>query len=272
MVLYETADGEYLGFYREYGGTVEITGYRSVVVREWVVKERPVQVLQDDQYKDVDVWVDESSTEEWVLIPEHVEIETRTIEGHWEYWTVWIEGHFEPRRYWIEENCEYELKTEMRPILGELVSVTRKVLVCEPAHWGERQQWIAGWYKEMSEWIDEYEEKYEVMVRTQHEKRIVVTPGHYVTKTVLVPGEYETVMVESGAWEEVPYQEPIYSYVGANDEYCLEELKKAHRDPAIGEPAADELLLRKTGTNEWETVDADFVSVAKSIGPNDYVA
>lgn len=271
MVLYEIADGEYLGFYREYGGPVEITGYRDRVVREWVIKDRPIIVKEDATYQDVEVWIPEVTVEEWVLVPEHVEIHSRIVDGEWIHSEQWIEGEWVDRRYWIEEDCWYEPHTEIRPVLGEMVGVTRNVLVCEPAHWGERKEWIDGYWKAVSEWVDAHDEEYEVMVRTHYEKQDVTYPGHYETETVLVPGEYVTVMAESGAWEDVIYQEPIFSYVGAKDEYCLEGHKKALIDPAIGEPDLDELLLRKTATNERITVPAQFVKVAKSIGPNNYI-
>lgn len=260
-----------MGFYREYGGAVTIVGYRDVIKREWVVKPREVRVWVPEYYEDRQIWVEETIVQDWVLVPEHIELETRTVEAGWAYSQVWVEGEWVARRYWIEEFCEYQEKTVRMSVLGVMRDVTRNVLVCEPAHWGERKEWIPGQFREVSHWEDEYEETFEVKVRTHYEMQDIVIPGHFKPDRVLVPGEWLTEMVESGAWEDVVYQEPVYSYVGSVDEYCLVELQRAGRDPPDGEVAADTLELRYTGSNEWITVEAEYVSLAQSIGGNVYV-
>lgn len=272
MMLYAIDGGGFLGFYGEYGGSVSVSGTRTIQVSEWVVKERPVEVKKPARYEDVEVWYPEISEIELVLVAEYSEEQTRTVEAGWLYRQVWIEGHFEPRRYWIEEDCEYKLVTELRNILGVMVPVTRPILVCEPAHWGERQEWISGWWKEVSTWVEEHEESFMVVIPEHFEEQLVTYPGYYKTETVYRPAETVIEMVESGQFEMVDYEENIYSYDGSSDEYCLTELKRGVGELREGAEPTDNLQLRYTGTNTWFSLDAWFVSCCTAIGSNKYVA
>ncbi len=271
-MLYEVQGGGFLGFYREYGGSVSIVGERTQYNREWIVKPRPVDKFIPEHYEDREFWQAELTVDEWVLVPEHVVIETRTVEAGWEYSQIFVPGAWLDRRYWIEENCEYQRVTELRNILGVMKTVTRTILVCEPAHWGSRKEWVPGWWKEVSVWVDEHEEQYEVKVRTQYVKQPVTHPGYFYNKSVLVPARTVVEWVESGAFEDVPYQQLIYGYSGNSEEYALEELQRFAGEPRPGVNPYDSMQLRYTGTNNWISLNAGFISNATSIGYNRYVA
>lgn len=183
MLLYKIIDGAYLGFYQEYGGTVFISGYRTIVKKQWIFRVRPEEV-----------WVD----------------------GDWLMSEIWIPGHYEARRFWVWEDWVNSM----------------------PAYWGVRQVWVKGYWQQTKTWE---------------------------------PGRYELFEIDSWGWDDVEFEDPIYSYYGSRDEYCLVARLRAPPVQDIGKHEGDLLSLRITGTDEWIHVEADYICCATSIGENEYV-
>jgi len=270
-MLYHIIDGAYLGFYREYGGTVFISGYRTIVKKQWIVKERLEEVWIEGEEARTRIWIEGHYEDRRYWVPEHTETRTETVPGEWVTGQIWIAAHYELRRYWVDEVCWYESKTIERPILGVMVPVTRMVEVCEPAHFATRQVWVAGDWKQTKDWVSEHEEKYEETISGHYEVRREWQPLREIEITTKRPGRWEFKLLESGKWEDVEVEDPIYSYYGLRDEYCLVERKRAPLITIAGEHEGDLLRCRITGTDQWVPFNADFLCCATSIGENQYV-
>lgn len=271
MMLYNIIDGAYLGFYREYGGTVFISGYRSIVKKQWIVRKRLEEVFIEGEWVKTEHWIDEHEVERLFWVPGYEEKHTEIVPGKWIYNQIYIEGHYEPRRFWIEEVCWYESKTVEMMVLGEMRPVTRMVEVCEPAHWGVRQYWIAGWWREIPEWVPEHELETTLWIDGHDEIRMVTIPLHVIEIPVKRPDRYEFMEIESGAWEDVEVEDPIYSYYGERDEYKLIDRDRGPVMVIAGVGDWDVLYCRVTATGGSVTFKAKFICCAVSIGENQYV-
>lgn len=271
MMLYKIIDGAYLGFYQEYGGTVFISGYRTIIKKQWVIRDREVTVWVPEELVWYQDFVPAHDRVTDVFYPEHYETVTQTVPGEWLFTEIWVAGHWEDRRYWIEENCWYESKTIEILVLGVMTPVSRMVEVCEPAHWGVREQWIPGWWKELSEWVPEHEIEVEILVPAQHKTEVVTVPGGWVSKSRTVDAHWDTSVTMCGGWDMVEFEDPIFSYYGEREEYCLVARKRGPVLTIAGEPEGDSLKCRITGTDQWVTFEADYLCCATSIGENQYV-
>lgn len=271
MMLYKIIDGAYLGFYREYGGTVFISGYRTKVKKQWIVKDRLEEVWIEGEWARTQNWIEGHYETKTFWVPEYTEIITKTVPGAWLIGEIWVPGYFATRRFWIEEFCWYESKTIDVMVLGVLTPVTRMVEVCEPAHWGTRQVWVEGNWVQTKEWVDEHEETYEEVIAGHDEVREVWIPLRVIEIPVQRPGRWEFKLIESGAWEDVEVEDPIYSYYGSRDEYCLVKRVRGPAYMIAGEDPGDTLGCRITGTDQWVTFQALYMFCASRIGENQYV-
>lgn len=271
MMLYKIIDGAYLGFYREYGGTVFISGYRTIIKKQWVIRDREVTVWVPDELVWYQDFVPEHDRVTDVFYPAHYETVTETVPGEWLISEIWIAGHWETRRYWIEEVCWYESKTIEMMVLGVMRPVSRMVEICEPAHWGTRQVWVAGDWRQAKEWVPEHEVEVETLIPEEHKTEVVHVSGQWVSKSRTIPAHWDTSVTLCGGWDMVEFEDPIYSYYVSRDEYCLVARKRGPVLTFIGEHVGDSLRCRITGTDQWVTFDADYICCATSIGENQYV-
>lgn len=64
---------------------------------------------------------------------------------------------------------------------------------------------------------------------------------------------------------------PVYSYSGSREKYSMVKHTRATRELPCWKFGKDKFTLREIGTGHLSNVSADFIGVAKSVGPNEFV-
>lgn len=215
MKLFKMIDGAYLGFYQERGGTVFISGYRTVVSREWVCE------LVTERYQEPDFPVlmekyfpAHYETQEFE-VPEKTETKTRVVAGHYDVKQEYIQGHYETQEIWIPEHEEqhfvevpgfYELRLVRVPgkwVTTEVIKAGywESYLYTRPADpvtgrievsfWDKR--WVPERTYSRLVWQPETTMEVNYWVDATYEYQTVIVPGQYRDHRVWVEGEYKDV-------------------------------------------------------------------------------
>lgn len=213
MQLYKIIDGAYLGFYRERGGTVFISGYRTVqrTVCDWKLVEKTVVIPESSRMElkeikahmeEVQFWVPESEVEKTRVVPGHYETETVYIQGHYETKEIWIPehdeehfvevpGYFEMRR--IQEPGQYERQNIWVPEYYVTRYYWQEAVPARGivGHWVEYQELIPAGYKLQRVWVPGRWVRKEFWVDATWEYQTVTVPGQFRDHRVWVDGNYE---------------------------------------------------------------------------------
>jgi len=271
MKLYQTIDGELIGFYKERGGEVQALLYRDVYESQLVDKTR----------------------EDEVTIPGYWEIVVSTVPGYWKEEREYVQGHYERQMVWHPEYsvtryrdvpAHYEIQNIWVPDYYVTRYYWREAHPARglEAAWIPYQELIPAGYEDQRVWVETFTEPYqELMPAVERETRVWVE-GKYVTEKAWVPESeistrvwmppeitYETVKFQEFEVVWVRY-EPVYEFV---DESMvrLYEVVELTKGAGPGPEFEDVLTIRNMLTGELLDTYATYIGLAERIADNEFV-
>lgn len=293
MKLFKIIEGAYLGFYKERGGTVFISGYRTAKTREWVCEMVTEEYKEPDKEQFVREWVPEHQLVVHTLVEGHYETKTRVVPEHYEKKTETVPSHYGTREYWIVPRIETRYRfvgtEEQRAgrygwelVAGESVFVGTEEQRGGRAGWESYEVEIPGYYEDRRVWFHETTRTYDVLVPEHVEEYKDWIPRHYVQVDTTIegywweewkyiPGETVTKEHEVCHWVDVEVDQPIYSYYGEYDEYDLIGRERGPAYVIVGPPEGDKLKLRIIESGDIIEVEAEYLGIGTRTDDNEYV-
>jgi len=293
MKLFKIIDGAYLGFYQERGGTVFVSGYRTVKERTWVCKMVTEEHLTPDNWVRTRYYIEGHEGLVQKTEPEHEETKTRVIPEHYETKTETIPAHWGTREYWLEPHIEIRYRfvgtEEQRSgrygweqVDGEWVFVGTEEQRAGRAGWESYEEEIPGCWEERRIWFPEVTRTYDVLVPEHEEEYTVVVPARTYSEMGWIPiqeayrwtnlgGKLVTQEHEVCGWEDVEVEQPIYSYYNPEDEYDLIDRERGPVWVIAGPPEGDKLQLRIIESGDIIDVEAKYLGIGTRTDDNKYV-
>lgn len=292
MKLFKIIEGAYLGFYQERGGTVFISGYRTVTESKFICRMVMEEHTTPENWVRMRYWIAGHYETKEFTVPEAEEIKTRLVPEHYETKTETTPAHWGTREYWLEPHVEigYRFVGTEEQRSGrygwELVDDEWIFVGTEEQREG-REGWesydieIPGCWEERRIWFPDVTRTYDVLVPEHEEDYTVVVPEYKETREVWVPIRELYRQVDIGSklvteehevcgFEDVEVEQTIYSYYGEYDEYDLIRRERGPLYVIAGPPEGDKLQLRIIESGDIIDVEAEYLGVTVRNDDNAY--